>query len=71
MQQRLDDKVTENANYYGLSVASSFVNEDGESDGVKVDLDCEVLEADLATGNKDTCVLEVNICFILTRDFII
>ena len=59
MQQRLEEKVAENAKYYGLAVNTS--NEDGDTeDSVEVDLDGEGLDADLATGNKDTCVLEVN-----------
>ena len=59
MQQRLEEKVAENAKYFGLAVNSS--NDEGETeDSVEVDLDGEGFDADLATGNKDTCVLEVN-----------
>ena len=61
MQQRLEEKVTENVKYYGLSAVVSSCNEEGENDGVEVDFDGDGLEADLATGNKDTCILEVSV----------
>ena len=61
MQQRLEEKVCENAKYYGLNqIDLNLANEEGESDGGDgAYYDGEGLEADLATGNKDTCVLEV------------
>ena len=60
MQQRLEEKVAENAKYYGLSLPVNSSNDDGETeDSTEVDLDGEGFDADLATGNKDTCVLEV------------
>ena len=60
MQQRLEDKVAESAKYYGINVSMSASNDDGETeDSTDADLDGEGLDADLATGNKDTCVLEV------------
>ena len=61
MQQRLEEKVAESAKYYGINFPSNNSAEDVETeDGNEPDLEGEGLDADLATGNKDTCVLEVN-----------
>ena len=61
MQQRLEEKVAESAKYYGINLNLNSSNDDGETeDSTDADLDGEGLDADLATGNKDTCVLEVN-----------
>ena len=61
MQQRLEEKVAESAKYYGINFPSNNSAEDVETeDGNEADLEGEGLDADLATGNKDTCVLEVN-----------
>ena len=61
MQQRVEEKVAESAKYYGINVTMNGSNEDGETeDSSDADLEGEGLDADLATGNKDTCVLEVS-----------
>ena len=60
MQQRLEEKVAESAKYYGINFNSNNSAEDIETeDSNEPELDGEGLDADLATGNKDTCVLEV------------
>ena len=65
MQQRLEEKVAESAKYYGINFNSNNSAEDIETeDSNEPDLDGEGLDADLATGNKDTCVLEVSIHYI-------
>ena len=62
MQQRLEEKVAESAKYYGINFNSNNSAEDIETeDSNEPELDGEGLDADLATGNKDTCVLEVSI----------
>lgn len=70
MQQRLDEKVTENIKYYELNnpvlapPSSSSAAADKPVDPNHEDMDAidsnECLEADLATGNKETCVLEID-----------
>ena len=61
MQQRLEEKVAESAKYYGINFNSNNSAEDVETeDSNEPELDGEGLDADLATGNKDTCVLEVS-----------
>ena len=71
MQQRLEDKVAESAKYYGINVSMNASNDDGETeDSNDADLEGEGLDADLSTGNKDTCVLEVRHffrCIVLIR----
>ena len=63
MQQRLEEKVSESAKYYGLNINLNSTNEDGETgDATDTDLEGEGFDADLGTGNKDTCVLEVSWC---------
>ena len=60
MQQRLEEKVAESAKYYGITFNANTSAEDIETeDSNEPDLEGEGLDADLATGNKDTCVLEV------------
>ena len=60
MQQRLEEKVAESAKYYGITVNANTSAEDIETeDSNEPDLEGEGLDADLGTGNKDTCVLEV------------
>ena len=56
MQQRLEEKVSENVKYYELNTATTTEKEEEQAEGSE-SADC--FEADLATGNKDTCVLEV------------
>ena len=47
------------AKYYGINLNLISSNDDGETeDGNEADVEGEGLDADLATGNKDTCVLE-------------
>ena len=54
-------KSFESQKYYGLNqIDLNLTNDEGELDGGDgAYCDGEGLEADLATGNKDTCVLEV------------
>ena len=62
MQQRLEEKVAESAKYYGINFNSNNLAEDiGTDDSNEPEIEGEGLDADLATGNKDTCVLEVSI----------
>ena len=69
MQQRLEEKVTESVKYYGINISANSSNEDGETeDSTDADLEGEGLDADLATGNKDTCVLEVRRYFAYVLD---
>ena len=60
MQVKLEANVAKSAKYYGINLNLISSNDDGETeDGNEADVEGEGLDADLATGNKDTCVLEV------------
>ena len=61
MQRRLDEKIAENTRYYGIAAAKALEDNPGEENGTgnEMELDGDGLEADLSSGNKDTCVLEV------------
>ena len=70
MQKRLEEKVAENIKYYELEVDEN--NQSAEGGGGRSSQadaaaaagdshhDPDIVDADLATGNKDTCVLEID-----------
>lgn len=67
MQVRLDGKFLENLNYYGIERSSkaSLDSTNGTpntdlADEGEVDLDTDGHEADLTSGNKETCILEAS-----------
>jgi len=69
MQVRLDGKFLENLNYYGIerspkvSTDSTNGNTNVEQvDDGEIDLDTDGHEADLTSGNKETCILEASYC---------
>ena len=59
MQLRLEEKLVESVKYYGISPFVNSSNDEETDDNIEADLDEEGFDADLGTGNKNTCVLEV------------
>jgi hypothetical protein len=66
MQRRLEEKIAENINYYGLNQTKNrdtTTSDDGDNE---TDFEAEPsTDHDLLMGNKDTCVLEVILTFLL------
>jgi hypothetical protein len=68
MQVRLDGKFLENLNYYGIERSSAKASLDSTNgqpnndlaDESEIDLDTDGHEADLTSGNKETCILEAS-----------
>lgn len=63
MQKRLAEKVSENVSYYGLSESRRRQATPNSDESEEVNIDAEPSsnsEYELITGNKDTCVLEID-----------